>query len=241
VIRALIADDEPLSRRAVQQLIARHADITVVAECADGEAAAQAILRLQPDVAFLDVRMPISSGLDVARESDPHRAPLVVFITAHDEFAIAAFDVAAIDYLTKPLVDERFDTALQRVRDRLSGRRVYTPHLVARSGTRDFIVPVEDIDYIEAEDVYASVVAQRRRRLVRAPLDLLERTLDPRLFARIHRSYIVRIDRVKEIHRDGGTLRLIVAGAALPVSRRRRTMVEAILAPLATSRRPPAT
>jgi two-component system, LytTR family, response regulator len=241
MIRALIADDEPLSRRAVQQLIARHADVTVVAECADGEAAAQAMRQLQPDVAFLDVRMPISSGLDVAHENDPHRGPLVVFITAHDEFAVAAFDVAAIDYLTKPFIDDRFDIALQRVRDRLSGRRIYAPHLVARSGARDFIVPVEEIDYIEADDVYASVVAQRRRRLVRAPLDLLERTLDPRLFARIHRSYIVRVDGVKEMHREGGMLRLVVAGASLPVSRRRRAAVEALLLPLATSRRPSAT
>jgi two-component system LytT family response regulator len=234
VIRAVIADDEPLSRRVVQQLLARHDDVTVVAECADGEEARDTIERLRPDVVFLDVRMPIATGLDVARGRDARTGPLVVFVTAYEQFALPAFDVEAVDYLTKPLVEERFDAALARVRDRLRGRRTYAAHLVARVGTRDVIIPAESVDYIEADDVYAAVIAGGRRHLVRAPLDALETTLDPSRFARVHRSYIVRLDRVTEARHVDGRLELVVGGASLPVSRRRRASVEGLLKPLAT-------
>jgi len=233
-IRALIADDEPLSRRVVQQLLARHGDVVVVADCADGEAVRDAIVQCRPDVAFLDIQMPIASGLDVARERDPRSGPFVVFVTAYDHFALPAFDVDAVDYLTKPLVEDRFDAALQRVRERLRGRRSYPSQLVAHIGTRDVLIPVESIEYIEADDVYAAVVWRGKRHLVRTPLDALERVLHPDVFIRVHRSYIVRIDRVVEVRRDkpSGAELVLQSGVRLPVSRRRRAALDAICKPI---------
>ena len=235
-MRVIIADDEPLSRRVVEQLLERHDDVQVVSQCADGEAVREAIAELQPDVLFLDIRMPVASGLDVARARDPRTGPLVVFVTAHDEFALPAFDVDAVDYLTKPLVEDRFDAALVRVRDRLAGRRMYLPHLAARVGNRDVIIPVDGVEYIEADDVYAVVNAEGRRYLVRSSLDTLERALDPSRFARVHRSFIVRLDRIREIRRqsEGGAELMTATGVRIPVSRRRRAAIERICRPLAT-------
>ncbi|MDB4874899.1 MAG: response regulator receiver protein [Gemmatimonadetes bacterium] len=243
MIRALIADDEALSRRLVHQLLERHADVAVVAECTDGEEAREAIAALEPDVVFLDVRMPVESGLDVARGREPRSGPLVVFVTAYDKFALPAFETDAVDYLTKPLTEERFDAALDRVRDRLRLRRIADTleeeephdlsHLVARVGVRDVIIPLETIDYIEADDVYAAVIARGRRLLVRTPLDALERTLDPAVFARIHRSYIVRLARVTEVRRERMEV-VLAGGVTLPVSRRRRGALDRLLKPLAT-------
>jgi two-component system LytT family response regulator len=243
VIRVLIADDEALSRRLVHQMLDRHADMTIVAECADGAAAGDAIAAHAPDVVFLDVRMPVQSGLDVARTQTGHGAPLVVFVTAYDKFALPAFETDAVDYLTKPLTDRRFDAALVRVRERLRLRRLadedaakgsQVAHLLSRVGSRDVIIPVTGIDFIEADDVYAAVVASGKRHLVRVSLDELERTLDRTAFLRIHRSFIVRLDRIVELRRTP-TLRLVlVGGALLPVSRRRRAAIQSRLKPSAT-------
>lgn len=232
MIRALIADDEPLSRRVLQQLLDRHRDVTVVDQCGDGASAAEAIAQLSPDVVFLDVRMPLMNGIEVARRAV--NGPLVVFVTAFEEFALPAFDVAAVDYLTKPVADDRFAQALDRVRDRLRGKRVYPAHLVARVGTRNVLIRVEAVDYIEADDVYAAVISRGRRYLLRTSLDTLESSLDPTRFLRIHRSYIVPIDRIAEVRRRPHALEVMVNGAALPVSRRRRDAVERLLAPLTT-------
>lgn len=254
MIRVLIADDEALSRRLVHQLLERHSDVAIVGECADGEAAREAIASHSPDVVFLDIRMPLESGLDVARSRDAQTGPLVVFVTAYDRFALPAFETDAVDYVTKPLTEERFDAALDRVRQRLRERRNaeryeriavqtddadgrrYVPHLISRVGTRDIVIPLDSIDYIEADDVYAAVIARGRRHLVRTPLDALERALDPAVFVRIHRSYIIRLDRVTEIRRDkkSGPELVLDGGIALPVSRRRRAIVDTLLKPLAT-------
>jgi two-component system LytT family response regulator len=250
MIRALIADDEALSRRLVHQLLERHPDVVIVAECADGEEAREAIASHDPDVIFLDIRMPLESGLNVARSREPRTGPLVVFVTAYDRFALPAFETDAADYLTKPLTEERFDAALERVRGRLRDRwnarqyedivasnappePRYAERLVSRVGTRDIIIPLDSVEHIEADDVYAAVIAGGRRHLIRMPLDALERTLDPTVFVRIHRSYIVRLDRVVEIRRDkkGGPDVILESGVALPVSRRRRAIVDALLKP----------
>lgn len=253
MIRAIIADDEALSRRLVHQLLERHTDVVIVAECADGEETREALVIHEPDVVFLDVRMPVESGLDVARSREPRTGPFVVFVTAYDRFAIPAFETDAADYLTKPLTQERFDAALDRVRARMRERQHarryeeivaskgtpeprYLPHLVSRVGTRDIIIPLDSVEYIEADDVYAAVIAGGRRHLVRTALDALERSLDPSVFLRIHRSYIVRLDRVTEIRRDkkSGPELVLDSGASLPVSRRRRAIIDTLLKPLAT-------
>jgi two-component system, LytTR family, response regulator len=247
MIRALIADDEALSRRALHQLLERHSDIEIVAECSDGAEAREAIELLMPDVAFLDIRMPLASGLDVARGRANRGKTLVVFITAFDKFALPAFEADAADYLTKPLIESRIDDMLERVRDRVRTRREaelfanhansgatarkdYTPRLVTRVGLADVVIPVETIDYIEADDVYSAVVSRNKRHLMRMPLDVLERELDPGMFARIHRSYIVRIDRVIGLQRTtkGGARIVVAGGAVLPISRRRRARVASL-------------
>ncbi|HSQ32580.1 MAG TPA: LytTR family DNA-binding domain-containing protein [Gemmatimonadaceae bacterium] len=247
MIRVLIADDEALSRRALQQMLARHQDVEIVAECCDGAEAQDAIASLEPDVAFLDIRMPLATGLDLARGRADRNRTLVVFVTAFDDFALPAFDVDAADYLTKPLTEARFDEALARVRARVAlwrgpggvdgaagegiePRESYVPHVVARVGMTDVVIPLDAIDYIEADDVYAAVVCRGKRQLVRTPLDALERMLDPRHFARVHRSYIVRIDRVVAVQRGArgarcGVELVLGSGATLPVSRRRRARV----------------
>jgi two-component system LytT family response regulator len=238
MIRALIADDEELSRRALHQLLARHADVEIVAECADGEAARAAIDALRPDVALLDVRMPLGSGLDVARGRAARARTLIVFVTAYDQFALPAFDVEAADYLTKPLTESRFDAMLDRVRGRVAVRRLADrgaaaserpAALVSRVGASDVVIPLDTVDYIEADDVYAAVVVRGKRHLVRRSLDALEQSLDPAAFARIHRSYIARVDRVAAVRRRDDRMELVLTdGAVLPVSRRRRAAVAAL-------------
>ena len=251
MIRAIIADDEPLSRRAVQQLLARHDDVTVVAECADGDATISAIDAHHPDVLFLDIRMPLATGLEIARArgsrsgspspspspspNPRHTPPLVVFVSAFDEFALSAFELDAVDYVMKPLMEERFDVAIARVRDRLRGRRTYPQHLVSHVGSRDVILPLDTVTVIEADDVYAVVRVHGKRYLVRVSLDKLEESLDPSVFARVHRSYIVRLSRVSAVRRDkSGNLELVLGDTTVPVSRRRRPTIEPLLKPLAT-------
>ena len=240
MIRALIADDEDLSRRALQQMLRRHADVEIVAECRDGAEAREALELHQPDVAFLDIKMPLASGLDLALSRGRDAQTLVVFVTAFDKFALPAFDADAADYLTKPLTEARFDETVERVRRRIDARRAaaqtsaeappgshrrYLRQLVARVGQTDLIIPLDVIDYIKADDVYAAVVAYPKHHLVRTSLDALEESLDPRAFLRIHRSYIVRLARVSAVRRrPGGQMETVMTcGAVLPVSRRRRS------------------
>lgn len=238
MIRALIADDEELSRRALRQLLARHGDVRIVAECRDGEETRAAMTALRPDVALLDVRMPLGTGLEIARGRADGDGTIIVFVTAFDQFALPAFDVEAADYLTKPLSEPRFDAMLDRVRRRLAVRQsaehaaAPTPSLlVARVGSTDIVIPLETVEYIEADDVYAAVVANGKRQLVRTSLDALEQSLDASVFARIHRSYIVRIDRVSALRRRRAGAELVLAsGAVLPVSRRRRPAVARLFA-----------
>jgi two-component system LytT family response regulator len=240
VIRALIVDDEPLSRRAVKQMCSRLSDVLVVAECRNAAEAAAILRRSSVDVMFLDVKMPGLTGLDVARRR-PHERPLVVFVTAFEEFALSAFDTGAVDYVTKPLNPARFERAMERVRTQLA--RTTSPaalpvsperpdsHLVVRLRDRDLLVPAESIEYIAADDVYAAVHAQGGVHLIRQSLDVLESRLDPRVFVRVHRSFIVQIDYVVAVRRSRHDRRLIVlrSGAELPVSRHRKAAIRRML------------
>jgi two-component system LytT family response regulator len=238
MIRAVIVDDEPLSRRAIRQLLARHPDVEITGECCDGVEATEAVRALRPDVLFLDVRIPEVSGIDVARARGGGRsAPLVVFVTAFDQFALPAFETDAVDYLTKPVTEDRFDVTLGRVRDRLDMRarllaatpvpRRFTDRLIARVRDREIVIPTGAIEYVEADDVYAAVHVAGGRHLVRASLDALQQELDPHRFVRVHRSYIVAIDRIAAVRQVGHGQRalLLTTGVTIPVSRRRRREV----------------
>jgi two-component system LytT family response regulator len=242
-IRALIVEDEPLSRRALHQLLSRHPDVEILGECHDGIEAAEALDATRPDVMFLDIRMPERSGLDVARAAARAGVtPLIVYVTAFDEFAVPAFETDAADYLLKPVTEDRFDAALQRVRARLA--------LQARAGTRtseapryadrlrvhvpggELLIATDTVDYIAADDVYARLHAAGKRYLMRVSLDALQRELSPVDFVRVHRSYIVRVDRIAAVQRqpNGSRAMRLTSGARIPVSRRRRQVVDDVLA-----------
>ena len=238
-MRTLIADDEPLARRALAQLLVKHTDVEIAAECADGLEVRDALARDAVDVLFLDVRMPELSGLEAARLVDGTR-PLIVFVTAYEHFGVSAFERGAVDYLLKPVTQARVDVTLARVRARLGADEEaaryralaavattsYIDRLVARVADREIIIPVDGVELVAADDVYAAVYASGRRYLVRTPLDDLERSLPPERFVRVHRSYIVPIDAVVAVRRTGGTTALELRnGATVPVSRRRRAEV----------------
>jgi two-component system LytT family response regulator len=236
-VHALIVDDEPLSRRAVRQLLARHADVSVAGECVDVPEAMAALRSTDVDVIFLDVRLPSESGLALARR-ERGELPLIVFVTAFDQYALPAFEVDAVDFLRKPITQDRLDAALERVRDRMRLRAAATAaesaapssfvqRLVSRERQRDVVIPVGEIDYIEADDVYVVVHAGDRRHLVREALDRLEQRLDPARFARIHRRFIVALGRATTLRRAGSSWEVVLrSGAALPVSRRRHAAIK---------------
>ena len=247
-IRALIVDDEPLARRGIRQLLEREPDVTVVGEARDGREALRALRTLEPTLVFLDVQMPELDGFGVLRQHGVHEMPLVVFITAFDEFAVRAFDAHAIDYLVKPLRETRFAEAVQRVRDhlhsadavelskRLTALLAATApqpsaqprsRIIVPTSTGDLILDAAEIDWIEADDYYAAVHARGKRHLIRESLSSFEGRLDPVRFVRVHRSAIVNLDRVRELRAESGGESAVVLrdGTRVPVSRRRREQV----------------
>jgi two-component system LytT family response regulator len=245
-IRAIIVDDEPPARRGVRQLLEAHADINVVRECRDGREALRALEQLKPDLIFLDIQMPELDGFDVLRIYGPKRMPPVIFVTAFDEFAVRAFEANALDYLIKPLNRLRFDMAIARFRERraLTGAQELARRLAALLDTKSSVsriavphagstlmLPVEVIDWIAADDYFAKVHAGSQCYLVRESLASFESRLNPDQFIRVHRSAIVRADRVRELRiDDAGELTVVLAnGVQIPVSRRQRAKVRALL------------
>jgi two-component system, LytTR family, response regulator len=231
-LRVLVVDDEPLARQGVVARLARHADVEVVGECASAHAALDAVQRLAPDLVFLDVRMPGPDGFALLQQLPAAQRPHVVFLTAYERFALRAFDADAVDYLLKPIDDERFDRALARVRTARRRQQLdasappdagaaFAQHFPARVGRRVVIVHVADIDWVEAIGDYCGLHAGGRVQLVREPLQALERRLDPAVFRRVHRSAIVRVARIAELR--AATNRDAVArlsdGTVLKVSR----------------------
>lgn len=217
-VRVLIVDDEPLSRRGLRQLLDVEPGVEVIAECRDASTASAYEGRV--DVIFLDVEMPGVSGVAFARGLQGQSRPAVVFVTAHERYAVPAFDIPALDFLTKPVDPVRLSRALDRVR---ANRPLASPsHLVTRVGARDLLVPVSDVVAIEADGVYAAVHAGRRF-LVRRSLTELEAELGGE-FLRVHRSWLVRRSAVREVRgtRVGGSRELVLeSGLLVPVSRRR--------------------
>jgi two-component system, LytTR family, response regulator len=254
-LRALIVEDEPLGYRRLLNLLGRETDIQVVGWARDADAALEAIRTHSPDVVFLDVELVGSSGLDVIRSTEAEDLPLFVFVTAHDQYAVEAFDLEAVDYLLKPYTDERVEDALQRVRRAAAagaveirkagsetspqegsasatraGGRVPDPYLVrisVESRGKLRVVPVSSIDRIHAEGVYAELHAQGERFLVRESLTALETKLDPDRFCRIHRSDIVALEHVDSYSRAGGRYSVqLKSGKSLSVGRSYRKELE---------------
>jgi two-component system, LytTR family, response regulator len=226
VIRALIVDDEPLARARARRIFGAEPGVAVVGECGDGGAAVEALATTAIDLLVLDIEMPERDGLDVA-ELAGDRA--VIFVTAHEHYARRAFDADAVDYLLKPLDPERVSESLARVRRR--GEPDAAPRrIAARTGNRIRFVEPDAIDWIEAQGNYVALHAGGRAELVRVTLTALERRLDPRRFARIHRRLIVRIDRIRELApRPTGEYRVRLAdGASLLSGRTYRARLAAL-------------
>lgn len=207
-IRVVIVDDEPLARLAVKVRLARREAFTLVGEFGDGDSAYEGIVALKPDLAFVDVEMPGKSGLEVLAALPPAQRPMAILLTAYDGFAVQAFELAALDYLLKPVDDERFDEALDRAQQafpyRGQGLAAAPAAPVVRSfnvrvGSRTVLVPVSDVERIEADGDYATLHANGKTWLVRERLRHLAMRLDPRQFHRVHRSSIVRLDMIAEL------------------------------------------
>jgi two-component system LytT family response regulator len=248
VIRALIVDDEPDARERIRRLLTQHADVESVAEAADGE---QALQLLGDDesinLVFLDIQMPVLDGFGVAELLSRERMPVLVFVTAFDEYALRAFDANAVDYLLKPYDRARFDAALQKARTYLASRAAFgagmnalltsvrgTPYrtrIAVRGKEKTLILRVDIVDWMEAQGSYVRLHTARRSFLIRESMRDLESTLDPARFVRVHRSAIVNIERVEEVQTDAhGELRLILTGGTdVAVGRVYRAAVEAAL------------
>jgi two-component system, LytTR family, response regulator len=222
----LIADDEPAARRGVRQLLAAFPDFAVVGECRDGAEVLASLDSLKPHVVFLDVQMPGIDGFEVIRRRTPERMPAVVFLTAYDQFAIKAFEAQALDYLVKPVTEARFSATIQRLTRILrSGAAIgRDPAIVVTTARGATIVPVHEIDWIEAADNYARIWTGGRSYLLREPLRLLELRVRPHGFVRAHRSALVRLGAVRKLNRtgDGDLIAVLGSGATIPISRRRR-------------------
>jgi len=244
MIRTLLVDDEALARRGVRQLLAAHADVEIVGECRDGQSAIAALEGLAPDLVFLDIQMPECDGFTALRTwAETHGGaalPLTVFLTAYEEFALDAFDVEAVDYLVKPVSEQRFEEAMRRVRRRLvrptdathgAARTDDEPssarQLVVATASGQRIVMLDEIDWIAANDYYVTVHVAGRRYLLRESLASLEGRLDPTRFVRVHRSAMVNIARVREVRSTGVDVVVLQDGTKLPVSRRRRAALVA--------------
>ena len=217
-IRTLLVDDEPLARQRLRALLTTDPDLDLIGECSDGRQAVAAVQQLRPDLMFLDVEMPALDGFGVLRALADGVLPVVVFVTAHDRYALKAFEVHALDYLLKPFDKGRFAASLQRAKaqvrlgksagmeqrllallDAVPPHRSLPERLVVKSSGRVSFVRVEDLDWIEAAGNYVRLHLGKDDHLLRESLGGLEAKLDPRRFVRIHRSTIVNIDRIREL------------------------------------------
>jgi two-component system, LytTR family, response regulator len=218
-IRALIVDDEPLGRERIRTLLREDAEVGVVGEAADGHEATAAVERLKPDLLFLDVQMPEMDGFAVLEAIADKHMPEIIFVTAYDRYAVRAFEVHALDYLLKAFDRERFESAVAHAKEEirrsregvfnerlvtlledLESRKPRATRLVIKSAGRIFFLAVQEIDWVEAADNYVRIHAAGKEHLMRETLQSLEGRLDPARFLRIHRSTIVNIDRIRELH-----------------------------------------
>ena len=223
-LRVLIADDEPLARERLRFLLSDCDDVEIAGECRNGREVIAALKSNRYDLLFLDIEMPGKTGFEIFEQFGAHQMPITVFVTAHNHYAVKAFEVRALDYLTKPVEPERLHAALLAVKERIASqaalmtqeqlksvlsvlsdeaREEHPRRLVVHNGTKDSFVSVEDIEWIEAADYYSCLHVGPRSFMIRETIKQLADTLNPRKFVRVHRSAIVNIDHVREILREG--------------------------------------
>ncbi len=249
-IRAVIVDDEPLGRTVIREMLRRDQDFTVVGECANGHEAINIIQEERPDLIFLDVQMPEIDGFEVLAALSDDQLPMVIFVTAYDQYAVSAFEVHAVDYLLKPFDRERFGKALQRAKTQLRreqpndvSQRIlalleeqrakpkFLERLVIKTNGRIFFLKIEEIDWISSEGNYVNLHVKKDSYLLRETISNLEAQLDPQRFARIHRSQIVNLDRIRELrHWSHGEYQVILhSGEELMLSRSYREKLQGLL------------
>lgn len=250
MIRALIVDDEAIARRHLSSLLAREADLDVVGECRDGPEAVDMIRRLRPELLFLDIQMPGLNGFQVLEQLQPEERPAVIFVTAHDDYAVRAFRVHALDYLLKPFDSQRLHETLQRAREemlrsgsvdragRLQGliqenaaRSRPLERLAVNLGEETLILRVDEIHWIEASANYVLLHAGSRSFPLRRTLGSMEEGLDPYRFVRVHRSAIVNVDRIARlVPWSHGDMKITLEdGTELNLSRRYRKRLERLV------------
>ena len=237
-IRAMIVDDEELARQVLREYLSAHPEVEVIAECSNGFEAVKAVAESKPDLVLLDIQMPKLDGFEVL-ELIGADAAAVIFVTAHDNHAIRAFEVHAVDYLLKPVSAARFEAALDRAKKRLRDHPPPAPvpaaelaaaarppaqfldRIPVRNGSKVFIIPVAKLDYVEAQDDYVALASQGTKHLKQQTIAALEAALDPSRFLRIHRSYIVNLERVVKIepYAKDSHVAVLADGVQLPVSR----------------------
>ncbi len=249
-IRVLLVDDEPLAREMIREMLKDDLEVEVVGECVNGREAVEAIQEHNPDLIFLDVQMPEVGGFEVLEALKTVTVPHVIFVTAYDQYAVRAFEVHALDYLLKPFDRERFESAWRRAKmhilatrngemdqrilailEELKAGSKYLERLVIKSGGRVFFLDTDDIDWIEAEGNYVSVHTGKKSHLLRETISSLEAQLDPKKFLRIHRSSIVKIDRIKELQPwfHGEYRVILLDGTQLTLSRNYRENLQEAL------------
>jgi len=244
LLRIAVVDDEPLARAVLCEFLASEPNVEVVAQCANGFEAVKAVSELTPDLLLLDVQMPKLDGFEVLDLVG--RDVAVVFTTAYDQYALRAFEVHAVDYLLKPVSAERLSEALARVRERLGrGERSVSPGAMAaakpregpahrvlvRDGPRVHVIPVDKIDYVQAQDDYVCFRSEGKDYLKEQTLAEVEASLDPKAFVRIHRSYLLNMARLVRVDQDERENRVAVLtdGRRLPVSRAGYTRLNSLL------------
>ena len=256
-IRTLIVDDEPLARRNLRLLLEKDPQIEIIDECRNGLEAVEAVNSFSPDLIFLDIQMPEMDGFDVLAKVGAEQIQAIIFVTAFDQYALKAFEVHALDYLLKPFDDARFQRALaqaksqieQRALNKISGkllalledresrrvqrppRKTYLTRLMVKLASRVILLKVNEIDWIEADGNYAKLHVGRKSHLLREKMHDLEAQLNPDRFVRIHRSIIVNLDRIKELHPhfNGDYIVVLEDGVQLKLSRSRREQLESRL------------
>jgi two-component system, LytTR family, response regulator len=235
-LKTLIADDEPLARERLRFLLAEDSETEVMGEARNSKEVISAIKLSPPDLLFLDIEMPGSNGFHVVEEIGIAQMPLTVFVTAHHQYAVQAFEIHALDYLTKPVEPERLRVAMQRVKERVASRAAlmtqetfrsllasleegagkpesYLKRLVVSNGNKDTFIPVDEIEWIEAADYYCCLHVGAKSYMLRETIKQLTSELDPGKFVRVHRSVIVNVDEVREVLRDGrGESYAVLAG-----------------------------
>ena len=250
-IRTLIVDDEPLAREKLRGFLEKETDVEILGECRDGREALEKIEQDQPDIVFLDVQMPEMDGFEVLEHVDAEHLPIVIFVTAYDQYALKAFDVHAVDYLLTPFERKRFAEALARARsdvERHQGgsvkrqlldllqevearRSKYPTRLVIKTSGRVVFLKVDEIDWVDAAGNYVRLHAGNDSHMLRETMGRLEERLDPEKFLRIHRSTIVNIERISELQQQfhGDYLVVLKNGRRLTLSRSYRDRIQDLL------------